>query len=161
MFEEGLALVVYQIPTDLDIHLFESAVSGTLYTVIRKYNELETQMNNIPNSDLTPNEVIEVVCNMMSISPIEMMRKSRKPKILVPRQIVQYMLMKFVPGTSLARVGAITGNKDHATVIHSINTVKNVWWTDRQYGYGVLVNKINDTLMSMRRDRKELYASQQ
>ena len=81
MFEEGLALVVYQIPTDLDIHLFESAVSGTLYTVIRKYNELETQMNNIPNSDLTPNEVIEVVCNMMSISPIEMMRKSRKTRV--------------------------------------------------------------------------------
>lgn len=60
--------------------------------------------------------------------------KSRKRDRVQPRQMLHYLLwLNFQGKLSLATIGAITGGKDHATVLHSKRTVLNDMEMDVNY----------------------------
>lgn len=58
--------------------------------------------------------------------------KTRRREIVKAKQISQYFTKKKTK-LSLDMIGQLIGNKDHATVLHSIKTVNNLMDTDKIY----------------------------
>jgi chromosomal replication initiation ATPase DnaA len=50
---------------------------------------------------------------------------TREDESVIPRQVLQYFLY-MQPGWTLERIGLHTGIRDHTTVIHSRNLVRNM-----------------------------------
>ena len=61
-------------------------------------------------------------------------KKSRKREIVIPRQSYHYFARKYFPHieVSLTLIGQTT-SVDHATVIHSVKTIKNLIETDKRF----------------------------
>lgn len=65
--------------------------------------------------------------------PVEQMNlPTRKREIVEARQIAMFFA-KYETGKSLAIIGVWIGDKDHATIMHSIKVVKNMISTDKQF----------------------------
>ncbi len=77
----------------------------------------------------------KVVCDYFNL-PIELLKsKTRKREVVQARQIAMYFA-KQMTKSSLASIGAHTGGKDHATVLHACKTVNNLMETDKRFrGY--------------------------
>jgi len=74
------------------------------------------------------NEVFEVIYKVLemdtSITKQEIQGKSRSKRIREARQLFQYLCKHFT-GCTLQQIGTET-NKNHATVLHSINLIKDI-----------------------------------
>lgn len=77
-------------------------------------------------SDIDKIEIIrKTIANYFEI-PVENLEiKSRKRKIVLPRQICHYFV-KETTDLFLIKIGKMIGNKDHATVLYSIKTINNL-----------------------------------
>ena len=73
-----------------------------------------------------------VVCKYYDVLIRNIMTKSRKKEIVSCRQIIHYFCNKLTKA-SYNRIGEMVGNKDHATVMHSIKKVTGFIETDRKY----------------------------
>jgi chromosomal replication initiator protein len=58
--------------------------------------------------------------------------KTRKREIVQARQLAMYFSKKYTK-TSLANIGSMIGNRDHATVLHACKTVENLSMTDKHF----------------------------
>ena len=76
---------------------------------------------------------LQKVCKEFNLDPEEVKAnyKCRKREYVVVRQI-SMTLFRLVVKSSLSKSGEIF-NKDHATVLHSIKTVRNLRETDRKF----------------------------
>jgi len=81
---------------------------------------------------MTTNYISEVVSRYFGISKADISKKTRNREILQPRQITHYFA-KQKTNDSLTSIGRQIGEKDHATVLHSIKTVNNLYSTDKTY----------------------------
>ena len=86
-----------------------------------------------PVSELSIGRVQASVCEYFGISSEELVSKSRKRQIVQARQIAMYLCRTLLPNCSLSTIGAQTGGKDHATVLHSCNIVSDMMATDRSF----------------------------
>jgi len=68
---------------------------------------------------VTPSEIIKIVAKYFNLKPNNLTLKSNERNIVVPRQIAMYLCKKLTK-YSLVEIGHLF-NKNHATVIHSIN----------------------------------------
>ncbi|MBR5035214.1 MAG: chromosomal replication initiator protein DnaA [Bacteroidales bacterium] len=85
-----------------------------------------------PQSEITVSKISSVVCDYFKISPEQMASKSRKREVAQARQIAMY-LSRTLTNTSLSYIGSQIGGRDHATVLHSYNTVNDLLDTDRTF----------------------------
>ncbi len=74
--------------------------------------------------------ILDVVSNYYNISTTEMLAKNRKRKFVFPRQIAMYIL-KEVYNLTYKKIGQIFNNRDHSTVIYSIEQISNDIQTDK------------------------------
>lgn len=86
-----------------------------------------------PVKELTISAVQAAVCDYFNISSDELVSKSRKRQIVQARQIAMYLCRNLISNCSLSTIGAATGGKDHATVLHSCNMVSDLMATDRVF----------------------------
>ena len=84
-------------------------------------------------NELSIGRVQSSVCEYFGISTEELVSKSRKRQIVQARQIAMYLCRTLLPNCSLSTIGAETGGKDHATVLHSCNIVSDMMATDRTF----------------------------
>lgn len=84
-------------------------------------------------SEISMDTVIDTVCEYFNISRETIVSKSRKRQIVQARQIAMYECRNQIPSCSLSTIGAQLGGKDHATVLHSCNTVQDMKSLDRQF----------------------------
>lgn len=73
-----------------------------------------------------------VAVNLGDINEEIIFSKCRKREVVVARQVVQYLLKRNTKW-SLVSIGALTGGKDHATVLHAAKTVGNLKDTEKQF----------------------------
>lgn len=73
--------------------------------------------------EITPSLIIEVVAEHFGVSPEDITSKKRNSEFVQPRQVVMYLCRELVD-TSLSSIGRLLGKKDHTTVIHGINKIK-------------------------------------
>lgn len=88
-------------------------------------------------TEITIENVRKAVCDYFNITNEEFMSPSRKRQIVQARQISMY-LSRTLTNSSLSTIGEQTGGKNHATVLHSCNTVNDLMATDRTFKHYVL-----------------------
>lgn len=88
-------------------------------------------VNNTPK-EITVQEIKKAVCQYFEIAPDVLLSKTRKREICQARQIAMYLSRNHTKN-SLSTIGSLVGGKDHATVLHSCNTVNNLMDTDRMF----------------------------
>ena len=76
--------------------------------------------------------IVNVVCNHLNISIEDFYSTSKKREMVQARQLAMHFAKKFTK-CSLAVIGQQCGRKNHATVIHALNTVSNLLETDKQF----------------------------
>ncbi|MCR5509119.1 MAG: chromosomal replication initiator protein DnaA [Lachnospiraceae bacterium] len=77
---------------------------------------------NTPNK-ITPQHIMDVVCEHLNVKPEEIKSKKRNEEIARPRQIVMYLCSKYTDWSS-PKIGDFL-NKDHSTVLHGSNKIEN------------------------------------
>lgn len=90
-------------------------------------------------STINPNEtrridcdlVMQVVANYYNLSPEDLMSKSRSQDVAVPRQIAMYLCRQSIDMT-FQDIGDAFGGRNHATVIHAYDKIKEGLKDDRQ-----------------------------
>ncbi|MDD2244027.1 MAG: chromosomal replication initiator protein DnaA [Dysgonamonadaceae bacterium] len=81
---------------------------------------------------ITPQHIQEVVSEFYHIDKSLIQSSSRKREIVQARQVTMYFVKKHTE-LSLAQIGLQIGNRNHATVLHSCNTVNDMAEVDRGF----------------------------
>jgi len=69
---------------------------------------------------ITIDKIKNAVGHFFNLNPSDLESKSRKKEIVVPRQLAMY-IAKELTNSTLEAIGKHFGNRDHTTVLHSIN----------------------------------------
>lgn len=88
---------------------------------------------NISNTTLEKsnyNNVLDIVSVYYNISTSDLLSKKRKKQYVFPRQIAMYIL-KDMYDLTYKKIGQIFNNRDHSTVIYSIEQISNDLQTDK------------------------------
>lgn len=81
---------------------------------------------------ITVDEIINTVCRHFGLETAAIHTKSRKREVVQARQIAMY-LAKNHTDFSTAKIGALIGGKDHATVLHACKTIKELKEVDKSF----------------------------
>jgi len=73
--------------------------------------------------NISPNKLLEFVASDRGVSINELVGQNRSSKIAEPRQLAMYILRVFLE-ISQPQIGELLGGRDHTTVIHGINKIK-------------------------------------
>jgi chromosomal replication initiator protein len=110
-------------------------VSPTVQSVgkiFRKINpDIDFSANNKGRGSLakSPDDVITLVSDYFQIPATDLLGKSRKSEIVLPRQIC-WVLCKDVLRMSLEAIGKVFGGKNHTTVMHGVRKIQGMVRTD-------------------------------
>lgn len=129
-------------PSDKILELIASTITGSIRELEGVLNSIICQAQ-LKNNDLTLNEVsaliknnekikkavttediIKIVSEFYSIDKETICQKTRKKEIVKPRQIIMYILREDF-SVSYPTIGQKLGGRDHTTVIHSCEKVRN------------------------------------
>ena len=144
-FREGI-----DIPEDILCYIAENVrgnireLEGTIITLMAQAtfakreitmslaSELIEKIVQTPQEEITVERIQKVVSDYFKIAPELISSKSRKREVVQARQIAMY-LSRTLTSTSLSYIGSQIGGRDHATVLHSYNTVNDLIDTDRTF----------------------------
>lgn len=89
-------------------------------------NEIKTLIKNntLPKKTASVKDVIRVVSDFYNIEESSLFEKTRRKEVVKPRQIAMYILREDF-NISYPTIGEKFGGRDHTTVIHSCEKVKN------------------------------------
>ncbi len=96
-----------------------------------------TKNTSKPKKNVYVKDIIRVVSEFYDIDETSIFEKGRKKEVIKPRQIIMYLLREDF-NISFPSIGDKVGNRDHSTVIHSYEKIKNDLKVDP-----VLVQEIN------------------
>ena len=98
---------------------------------------------NIYENKVTIDSIQTIVCKYFKISKNEMLSSRRSRYLVRPRQTAIY-LAKMLTSKSLPEIGRCFSNRDHTTVIHSVNTIEKLRKEDNELNIKIdtLKNKI-------------------
>jgi chromosomal replication initiator protein len=100
------------------------------------------------NKEITIDAIQKMVCEYFDVSYDKLLQKTRKREIVQARQITMYLSKAFTKN-SLKTIGEHFGGRDHTTVIHSCQTVKDLMDTDSLFKESVLELQQKVQLASM------------
>jgi chromosomal replication initiator protein len=98
-------------------------------SLTRKEIDIElakTTLKSIVNDqekELSVDNILDVVTLHFDVDLQTLQGKCRKKENVFPRQVAMYLINKFIKPT-LKENGVYFGNRDHSTVLHSINTIR-------------------------------------
>jgi chromosomal replication initiator protein len=94
-------------------------------------NEIKDLIKNTskPKKNVSVKDVIRVVSEFYGIEENTIFEKGRKKEVIKPRQVIMYLLREDFD-ISFPSIGDKVGNRDHSTVIHSYEKIKNDLKTD-------------------------------
>ncbi len=89
------------------------------------------------SKEITIDTIQKMVCEFFDVPYERLLHKTRKREIVQARQISMFLAKGFTKN-SLKTIGEHFGGRDHTTVIHSCQTVKNLMDTDTLFKENVL-----------------------
>lgn len=96
---------------DIDIELAKKAIKDMIKENIKKGTTIET--------------IQQAVADYYGIDRKLMISKRRITEILIPRQVAMYIARE-ITNSSTPEIGRAFGSKDHSTVIHAIEKIRNL-----------------------------------
>jgi chromosomal replication initiator protein len=88
---------------------------------------------------ITKDEILQIIAYECSISVQDIVSKTRKTEVVNGRFIFCGIMKEYF-GYSLKKIGEFVGNRDHTTIIHSIQEYKNRYQNEEHYR--MLVNNV-------------------
>ena len=85
-------------------------------------NIIQTVNIQIPKQSLTPKKITKTVASYFEINISDILGESRKKELVVPRQIVMY-LMREEAKASFPNIGQEMGGRDHTTAMHAYKKI--------------------------------------
>jgi chromosomal replication initiator protein len=89
------------------------------------------------SKEITIETIQKMVCDFFNVPYDRLLEKTRKREVVQARQITMYLAKMFTKN-SLKTIGEHFGGRDHTTVIHSFQTVKDLMDTDILYRESVM-----------------------
>src|SRR2546423_2707325 len=89
------------------------------------------------SKEITIDTIQKLVCEFFDVPYDRLLHKTRKREIVQARQITMYLAKAFTKN-SLKTIGEHFGGRDHTTVIHSCQTVKDLMDTDSLFRENVV-----------------------
>ena len=86
----------------------------------------------IENKPITVDIILENVCSYFKVKQEDIFTSSRKQTVVQVRQIAMFLAQKYTELSS-ARIGALIGKRNHATVLHSCNLVEGRMKVDKNF----------------------------
>lgn len=89
-------------------------------------NEVKNLIKNSakPKKTISPKEVIKIIADFYNIEEQSIYEKTRRKEIIKPRQLIMYILREDF-SISYPSIGQKLGGRDHTTVMHSCEKIKN------------------------------------
>lgn len=146
IFRKKSALLNLNLSNEI-IEFLASSVEGNIrelegiLNIIQCHTELKHKDLNIseikellkntskPKKNVSIKDIIKVVSDFYGIEESAISEKGRKKEVIKPRQIIMYLLREDLD-ISFPSIGEKVGNRDHSTVIHSYEKIKNDLKTD-------------------------------
>lgn len=143
MPKEVVKYLAYNINTN--IRELEGALISLLAQSSLNKREIDLELakkvlrNHIKTSskEITIENIQKMVCEYFDVPYEKLQQKTRKREIVQARQITMYLAKAFTKN-SLKTIGEHFGGRDHTTVIHSCQTVKDLMDTDSVFKENVL-----------------------
>lgn len=97
------------------------------------------KMPEFPDDDYLPTteDIAHKVANYFNIPTERLKQQTRAREVVQARQIAMYLAKTFTL-ESLKAIGQFFGGRDHTTVIHSCQTVRDLMFSDHEYRKQVL-----------------------
>lgn len=102
-----------------------SAISQSDITTSLAADALKGMVKVEKDQNLSISTIQQKVCKYYGITLAEMKGKKRTKEIVIPRQVAMY-LSRELTNNSLPKIGKEFGGKDHTTVIHAHEKIKNL-----------------------------------
>jgi len=93
-------------------------------------NKVIAKIINIKVKVITVEKILNTVSSYFRIDLKNIHSKSRKQEVVKARHIAMYLAKKHT-NYSYAHIGSLIGKRDHATVLHAINAIKNLLEFDK------------------------------
>jgi chromosomal replication initiator protein len=143
MSKEVVKYVAYNITTN--VRELEGALISLLAqsSLNRKEIDLELAKKVLRNfvktssKEITIDAIQKMVCEYFGVNYERLQQKTRKREIVQARQITMFLAKSFTKN-SLKTIGEHFGGRDHTTVIHSCQTVKDLMDTDSVFRENVM-----------------------
>ncbi len=143
MPKEVVKYLAYNINTN--IRELEGALISLLAQSSLNKREIDLELakkvlrNHIKTSskEITIDNIQKMVCEYYDVAYEKLQQKTRKREIVQARQITMYLAKAFTKN-SLKTIGEHFGGRDHTTVIHSCQTVKDLMDTDSVFKENVI-----------------------
>ncbi len=116
---------------EMDVDLARQVVSSYKQSVVR---------------ELTIEGIQRTVSDAFDVTVDAMKSSVRRRPIVQARQVAMFFAKEFTQ-SSLALIGQHFGNRDHSTVIHALQTVKDLMETDREFS-----KKVQEIQQSLQRE---------
>lgn len=136
--EEGcLNLIAAAVATnarDLEGKLIQILQSLKTNNLPSTEENIQRLLGNKPDSglkNLTPKQVIYKVCEYFSLKQTDLTGARRNKELVLPRHLAMYMLSEEL-GTTVEKIGELLGGRDHTTVMHGRDKIKNLLLTNRE-----------------------------
>ena len=124
--------IVDYLATEIEdnIREIEGIVNIIAHQTIHKSRELTIneikgilKNNAKPKKILSVKDVVKTVCDFYSIEEESIYHKTRRKEVVKPRQVIMYLLREDF-NISFPSIGDKMGGRDHTTVIHSYEKIK-------------------------------------
>ena len=106
-------------------------------------NALKDVISPKERHNITPEYIIDVVCDQYNINKEDIISKRRNREIVIPRQVIMYLCIKKagIPSTRIEKIL----KKDHSTIFHGANSIESELEYDKDLKLSVdtLLNKLN------------------
>jgi chromosomal replication initiator protein len=76
------------------------------------------------NDVVTPERIMMVVCDHYGVKPAAIVSQKKDSEIVIPRQVIMYLCKNYTDITYDA-IAKMLGKKDHSTIMHGANKIKN------------------------------------
>lgn len=136
--EEGcLNLIAAYVETnarDLEgklIQILQSLKTKNLPPTEENIRQLLGQKQNGELKNLTPKQVIGKICDYFAIKQTDLTGPKRQKELVLPRHMAMYLLSEEL-GLTVEKIGEILGGRDHTTVMHGRDKIKQLIVSDRE-----------------------------
>src|SRR3989338_11478457 len=91
---------------------------------IKETKNILTSYLNTPYRKTSPQSILKAVADFYNISSNDLLKRSRKKEVVKPRQVAMFLLREETK-LSFPEIGQKLGGRDHSTVIHACEKIRN------------------------------------
>lgn len=116
-------------------------VSPYIYAGLEDSSKMLMRKGIKPN---TPSRIINGICEYLHLTKDQLLSQSRKRELVEARQIAMAFIRFTNPKVSLKEIGTMFGDRDHSTVIYSVQNYEALYKRDKRFRSKV--NAIKDSI---------------